>query len=103
MYVNSIIKYINSEFKECNDLKYKKVRVSFKTYHLFYLETVCSSDRINDFILKSISNKDSLFNINKSIPTPNLVKIENKDQINFYLYNAYTIIIQSNNIFALET
>lgn len=103
MYVNSIIKYINSEFKECNDLKYKKVRISFKIYHLFYLETVCSSDRINDFILKSISNKDSLFNINKSIPTPNLVKIENKDQINFYLYNAYTIIIQSNNIYALET
>ena len=86
MYVNPIIKYINSEFKECNDLKYKKVRVSFKTYHLFYLETVCSSDRINDFILKSISDKDSLFNINKSIPTPNLVKIDNKDQINFYLY-----------------
>ena len=56
MYVNPIIKYINSEFKECNDLKYKKVRVSFKTYHLFYLETVCSSDRINDFILKSISS-----------------------------------------------
>jgi len=101
--MNKYVEYINKEFKECNDLKYKKININLKIYHLFYLETVCSSDRINNFILKSLSNKTNIININKSIPTPNLIKIEKKDQINFYLYNGYSIIISSNNIFALET
>jgi spore germination protein KA len=101
--VNNLIKFINQEFEYCNDLKYKKIKIGFKIYHLFYLETVCSSDRINNFILKSISSKSILTNINKTIPTPNLVKINNKDKINYYLYNGYTIIINQNNTYALET
>jgi len=101
--MNKYVEYINNEFNECNDLKYKKININFRTYHLFYLETVCSSDRINNFILKSVSNKFNILNFNKSIPTPNLTKVDKKDQINFYLYNGYTIIINSNNIYALET
>ena len=101
--MNEYVDYINNEFNNCNDLKYKKININLKTYHLFYLETVCSSDRINNFILKSISSKTNILNFNKSIPTPNLTKVEKKDQINFYLYNGYTIIIEKNNIYALET
>lgn len=101
--MNNLIKFINQEFEYCNDLKYKKIKIKFNTYHLFYLETVCSSDSINDYILKSISNKNTLFNFNKSIPAPNIINITNKDKINYYLYNGYTIIINKNNIYALET
>lgn len=101
--MNKIVDFIKKEFKECNDLKYKKITINFKTYHLFYLETLCSSDNINDYILKSISNKNNIFNFNKNIPAPNIVNIKNKDQINYYLYNGYSIIINNKNIFALET
>ena len=101
--MNDIIKYINKEFNECNDLKHKKIRINTKTYHLFYLETVCSGDRINNFILKSISNKFNIKNINKSIPAPNLVEVNNKDKINYYLYNGYTIILDNKVVYALES
>ena len=103
IYVNNIINFINQEFKTCNDLKYKKIKINLNTYHLFYLETLCSGDRINNFILKSISNKSILKNINKNIPAPNLINIKNKDKINYYLNNGYTIIINKKNIYAFET
>lgn len=98
-----LIDYINNEFKNCNDLIYKKIKIRLKTYHIFYLETMSSGDRINDYILKAISNNSSITNINKNLPSPHFINIEKKDQINFYLNNGYTIIIQSNNIYAVET
>lgn len=101
--VKSLIEYINNEFKECNDLVYKKVNIKFRTYHIFYLETLSSGDRINDYILKSISNSSSISNIDKDIPSPHFISINNKDKINYYLNNGYTIIINFNKIYAVET
>lgn len=101
--MNKYINFINEEFKECNDLIYKKIKINFKTYHIYYLETVSSGDRINDYILKSISNTKTLLNINKTLPSPNIKEINNKDKIKYYLYSGYTIIINSNKIYAIET
>lgn len=101
--MKNLVDYINNEFKECNDLIYKKVKIRLKTYHIFYLETLSSGDRINDYILKAISSNSNINNINKNLPSPHFINIENKDQINFYLNNGYTIIINSNKIYAVET
>jgi hypothetical protein len=101
--MKNLIEYINNEFNNCNDLVYKKVKIRLKTYHIFYLETLSSGDRINDYILEAISNKDSISNINKNLPSPHFINIDKKDKINFYLNMGYTIIINSNNIYAIET
>jgi len=101
--VKNLVDYVNNEFKNCNDLIYKKIKIRLKTYHIFYLETMSSGDRINDYILKAISNKDSISNINKNLPSPHFINIDKKDKINFYLNNGYTIIINSNSIYAIET
>ncbi len=103
MYVNPIIKYINSEFKECNDLIYKKVSFRLKTYHIFYLESLSSADRINNYILKAISSNTNIINIKKDIPSPHIINLDNKDKINYYLNNGYTIIIYLKKMFAIET
>jgi len=102
-YMKKTINFINNEFRDCNDLIYKKIKINFKTYHIFYLETLSSSDRINNYILKAISNKFSINNINKNIPSPHFIKINNKDQIIFYLNMGYTILLSNNNIYAIET
>lgn len=101
--MKSLIEYINNEFKECNDLIYKKINVKLKTYHIFYLETLSSGDRINDYILKSISNNSNISNLNKDIPSPHFINLDNKDKINYYLNNGYTIVINFNKIYAIET
>ena len=101
--MNKYVKYINEEFSECNDLIYKKINVKLDTYHLFFLETICSSDKINDYILKGISSNTNISNIEKDLPSPNFISIDNIDKIKFYLCNGYTIIIDYNNVYAVET
>ena len=101
--MNKYVKFINEEFKDCSDLKYKKINIKLNTLHIFYLETICSGDKINDFILKSISNNNDISNIEKDIPSPIFVKINDKDKIKFYLCNGFTILIDFNKIYAVET
>jgi len=55
--MNVIRDFIDKEFKETSDLKYKSIRIGFSKIYVYYLETLCSGDKINDYILKNLSNK----------------------------------------------
>lgn len=101
--MNKYVNFINKEFNECNDLIYKKVNIKLNTLHIFYLESICSSDKINDYILKSVSLNNSISNIEKDLPSPNFINIENMDKIKFYLCNGFTILIYYNKVYAVET
>lgn len=101
--MNKIVNYVKKEFKECNDLICKEIRIKFKKYYVIYLETISSSDKVNSFILNGMSFNKNVNNINKSIPSPNFVEIKKIDQINYYLCNGYTIIINKNNVYGVET
>lgn len=101
--MNKIVEQINSEFNKCNDLIYKKIRIGFKIYHVYFLETLCASDRVNNYVLNGLAFNNNIDNINKNLPSPNFIKISNKDKINYYLFNGYTVIISKNNIYGVET
>ena len=50
---NKLIKRIQKEFSKTPDLIIKKVKLSLiDTVYIVYLETVSSSDKVNDYILK---------------------------------------------------
>lgn len=101
--MNKIVNYVKKEFNECNDLICKEIRIKLKKYYVIYLETISSSDKVNSFILNGMSFNKNVNNINKSIPSPNFVEIKKIDQINYYLCNGYTIIINKNNVYGVET
>lgn len=101
--MNDYVLKIKKEFKGCNDLIYKKVRNGLYIYHIFYLETVSSSDKVTSFVLNGISFNNGIKNINKRLPSPNFKKLKKYDEINFYLCNGFTIIINKKNIYAIET
>ena len=108
--MNKYVEYIKKEFNECNDLKYKNIKINFKTYHLFYLETLCSSDRINNFIFHVFldcidklvydfdnyelwSEKDKkIFNDFETLATYNFVGNKNINLMVIY-YNIFYLII----------
>ena len=100
--MNNIISKINKDFNNCNDLIYKKVSIKYKIYHMFFLESVSSSDKVTNYILNGIAFNSSIQNINKKMPSPNFKEIEIND-INYYLCNGFTIVINENNIYAIET
>ena len=58
---NKIVKRIQEEFKKNPDLTTKKIKLSLlDTVYVIYLETISSSDKVNDYILKNLSNLSGL-------------------------------------------
>lgn len=105
--LNKIIKRLKEEFNESNDFIIKDIKINpLTTIYIVYLETVSSSNKVNDYILKNIIlRKDSInkYNINSFIAAPNSKKINNDDECEFYLTNGFTLVIIHNCIYAVET
>ena len=89
------------------DLMIKKVKVRLLSYlYVVSFETISSSDRINEYILKYISSKRNFNNIKEDIksfiPSINYVDIKEKESID-YLLNGFTLVIYKNEVIAFET
>lgn len=106
---NDIVKRIQKEFSKNTDLVIKKVQLNSKeTLFIIYLESVTGSDKVNDYILKNLSllsgeKRKNLDDISSLIPAPHTVFLKEADQIEFYLTNGFTIVINNSEIIALET
>lgn len=100
--LNKLIKRLQEEFSKNPDLIVKQVN---KLY-IVYLETVSSSDKVNEYILKNIINslnKIHKYNIKNYIAAPNTKRITNYDELEFYLTNGFSLVIWDNLIYAVET
>ena len=99
--MKEIIDKTKKTFK--NDLIHKEI-IFKKNSHvdILFLESLCSGDKINDYILKNITTKDKLDNILTHLPSPNTKEINIKE-IDYYLENAFTIVIYNKKIIAVET
>lgn len=66
-----------------------------KNIYVIYLESLASSDKVNDYILKELSFNNSL------ISSPNSTVIK-ENEIDFYLQNGFAIVIIKKEIVAIE-
>ena len=77
--MNKIINILQNEFNKSPDLVIKSITINiFKKIYIAYLETVSSSNKVNDYILKNlILKKDNITkgNIASFIAAPNLSPI----------------------------
>ena len=97
-----IVERIKKEFSKTPDLKIKEVKINlFKSVYVIFIETVCSSDKINEYILKNLTlKKDS--DILSSIPGPNTVILKKYDEIEYYLTSGFAIVINDKKMIAIE-
>ncbi len=87
-----VVNKITGIYKGNPDLIIKKIN---NTYTIIYFESICSSDKINEFINKSIIYKNK-------ITAPHMLKITIKETEK-YLNNAFALIIKNNtDIYAAE-
>ncbi len=104
-----IIQRLQAEFNKNPDFTLKKIVTKyFNDIYVVYLESVSSSDKVNDYILKKLATINNLKyphkdNIGSYIPGPNTVTIQNPDQIEFYLTNGFAVVITQKEILAFET
>lgn len=92
-----IYKKIKNMFNNTSDLKYKKIR----KIEVIYLESLCSSDKVNEYILQNITiGKDYLF-LKNIVSGPNSVFIK-EEEIADYLVNGFAIVFDKLEIIAVE-
>ena len=104
--MKKIVKKIKTSFNKNPDLIIKKLKKSFSTIYILFLETLTDSNKINEYILKNlILNKRNINkqNIASFLAGPNTKKIKNFSQIEYFLTNGFSIIIYGNVIYAVET
>ncbi|MFA7119942.1 MAG: spore germination protein [Bacilli bacterium] len=97
--VDLILKLFNGN----PDLMVRKIKKNFKTIYILFLASVSSSDLVNKYIIKNLTTPNFKFkSIKEIIAAPNL-KVINSDEVEFHICSGYTIIIENNTIFAIET
>ena len=104
-----LLEKIQNEFSLTPDLIIKEININhLKIIYAIYLESVCTADKVNAFILKDItlgkSLKANIKDIRMLFSSPNLKSVEVK-QINFYLTSGFTIVFTNYNdqLLAIET
>ncbi|MDD5835632.1 MAG: spore germination protein [bacterium] len=91
------LNYIKNIFQNSSDLISKKI----KDIDIVFLESLCSSDKINEYILKVLVLAKNKHNLNNILVGPNTKQIAKKD-ITTYLLNGFTLVI-GDEIYAIET
>lgn len=112
MEVKRIIEKLTKLKETMPDLIIKKMDFGiFKSVYIITISTISSSDRINDYILKYFGNKstskNSNINISKEIsdfvPAINKKDIKDFDELLYYLFNGFTVIIHNKTYLCFET
>ena len=104
--MNKYVKNLQEIYNKNPDFIIKKIRRNFHYIYIIYLESICSSNKINDYILKTLSlikgiNK-SFNSLESIIPGPHLIKLDNDKKLDFYLQNGFALIIYQNQLYAVE-
>lgn len=89
-------------YKDIPDLKIRKIKYKLSYIYILYIETICSSTQINDFILKNITNPNKYKKISNILAAPNLKNIS-MDEIDENLFSGFSILIYNNKTYSLET
>lgn len=104
--LNKIVNRIKNEFSKSPDLVVKVIDASiFSKIYVVYLETVTSSDKVNEYILKEIvlkKNEINKKNIGSYVAGANIKEISNIDECEFYLTNGFAIVIMGDYLFGVE-
>lgn len=101
--MNRIVKRIQNDFNKTPDLKIKEIKKNiFNSIYVLFIETICDSNKVNDYILKNLTRYKSNKGINSNTPGPNTVFIKKYEDIENYITNGFAIVIDGNNILAIE-
>ena len=98
----NVFKYINDTFKDTPDLIERKIKYSFSCVHIYYIETICSSEQINNFVLKNLTNPYGPRRFKDILAGPNFKEID-LGGLEFYLYNGFTALVYKGKIYVIET
>ena len=100
------LKRLKNEFVNVPDLVIKTLKLNlFRSIYIVYLETVTSSDKVNEYVLKDLIlkiNNHHIGNIENVLAGPHEVKLSKPDEMEYYITSGFVLVLDGNKIFALE-
>lgn len=99
--INIVIDKLKKETNNLNDIIYRKKKIAKKDVYVIYNEPLTSSDKISDFIIRSLTNiENNILNnkkiidvIENDISNFKVKRINNYKELCFYLHHGFTIIL----------
>ncbi len=111
--IEQIVNRLKNETNDLTDIIYRKKTIQKKNIYIIYNEPLTSSDKISDFIVRSLNHIEQekikatniLERIENDISNFKVKRIQNYNQICFYLHRGFTIILieDEKEALALET
>ncbi len=111
--IEQIVNRLKNETNDLTDIIYRKKTIQKKNIYIIYNEPLTSSDKISDFIVRSLNHIEQekiktahiLERIENNISNFKVKRIQNYNQICFYLHRGFTIILieDEKEALALET
>ena len=88
-----------------NDIKIREIQNGHKTIYIIFIETICDTTSINDFLLRSIINKKirSIDDISNDLPNVKITNVKNQDDFYTLLFQGFSIISIDDRFIAFET
>lgn len=102
------IEKLKIDTNKSSDITYRNIKINNNDITIIYIDSIISSDKISDFIIRSLNNiKDNitLNNIYNNISIFKVVEGNTYEKLCFYLNNGFTILLLNNEkiFLAFET
>jgi len=105
-YMNNIINRIKKETNNLDNIIYRKKRILFKDIYIIYIDALISSDKVSDFVIRSLNkiHIPTYKNIINQISNFKYKELTTYNELIYYLNSGFTILlIDQNKYIALET
>ena len=93
-----IAERLKDDFNSSSDLKHKLIN----NINVIYLESICSSNKINDYILKNITMNKKCLILRDNISGPNVIYVSDYNLIKEYLLNGFALIYDKKDMVVCE-
>lgn len=104
--MNNIINKLKKDTNNLDNIIYRKKKILYKEIYIVYLDALISSDKISDFVIRSLNkiHIPTYNNILNKISNFKYKELTNYDELVYYLNSGFTILlINKNKYIALET
>lgn len=93
-----IAERLKEEFSYSSDLKHKQ----FNKINLLYLESICSSNKVNEYILQNITMGHKYLFLQDIVSGPNVIHVKDYNLIKEYLLNGFALIYDKKDMLVCE-
>lgn len=92
-----MINKLKKQFNNSSDLIVKKIN----NINIIFLESVCDSNKLNEFIFKNMKVK-KYYSLRNLVTAPSVVYVDDYDKLEFYLTNGFAVVFDDKELLVCE-